>query len=217
MIGLRAELAQRSRLLVLALCGASLCILLLACANLASLLLALARCTRTRAGGAGRAGGGRERLVRQLVTESVGLALVGGIVGVVLAVASAPVLAQLVPDTIPIAEQPSVDLRVLVVATVLVLLTGLAFGVGPAVGAGRSKALDALRDNARAGGGRIGVFARGSWSSRWPRRYPARLVCLLLGRPAHSGDRSRSSDRVLTLRTALPSPRYDMTARRDQF
>jgi len=60
-----------------------------------------------------------------------------------------PVLARLVPDSLPVNGQPSVDLRVLLVAGALVVLTGLTFGVGPAIVAGRSKALDALRSGAR--------------------------------------------------------------------
>jgi predicted permease len=81
----------------------------------------------------------------------MGLALFGGIAGVAIAVAGVPVLARLVPDSLPVSGQPSVDLRVLLAAGALVLLTGLTFGVGPAIAAGRSRALDALRGGARGG------------------------------------------------------------------
>ena len=150
-VDMHDEMSARSRMLVLALCGAALCILLLACANLASLLLA--RSTHRSRELAVRAalGAGRERIVRQLVTESMGLALLGGIVGVAIAVAGVPALARLVPDSLPVSGQPSVDLRVLLAAGALVLLTGLTFGVGPAIAAGRSRALDALRAGARGG------------------------------------------------------------------
>ena len=150
-IGMRDEMSARSRMLVLALCGAALCILLLACANLASLLLARSAHRSRELAVRAALGAGRERIVRQLVTESMTLALLGGVVGVAIAVAGVPLLARLVPDSLPMTGQPSVDLRVLVVAAALVLLTGLAFGVGPAFAAGRSRALDALRTGARGG------------------------------------------------------------------
>jgi predicted permease len=79
------------------------------------------------------------------------LAWIGGVLGVCLAIAGVPVLSRLVPNSLPVNADPSVDLRVLAVAGVLVVLTGLAFGVGPAVAAGRSRALDALRGGARGG------------------------------------------------------------------
>jgi predicted permease len=150
-VGVRDEVSARSRMLVLALCGAALCILLLACANLASLLLARSAHRSRELAVRAALGAGRERIVRQLVTESMGLACLGGLVGVAIAVAGVPVLARLVPDSLPVTGQPSVDLRVLLVAAAVVLLTGLAFGVGPAIAAGRSRGLDALRSGARGG------------------------------------------------------------------
>src|SRR3954452_16628439 len=108
-LGLRDDLSERSRLLVLALCGATLCILLLACANLASLFLARGAHRARELAVRTALGAGRERLVRQLVTESVGIAFIGGIVGVAAAVAGEPLLARLVPSTLPIADHPSLD------------------------------------------------------------------------------------------------------------
>ncbi|MDQ3137115.1 MAG: ABC transporter permease [Gemmatimonadota bacterium] len=134
-LGLRDELSTRARLLVFALCGGALCILLLACANLASLFLARAMHRARELAVRAALGAGRERLVRQLASESLGLAVMGGIVGVAVALAGVPLLARLVPATFPTAAEPTVDLRVLIAAVVLVVLTGLGFGVGPAVGA----------------------------------------------------------------------------------
>jgi putative ABC transport system permease protein len=150
-VDLRDRVSARARLLVLALCGAAACILLLACANLASLLLTRATHRRRELAVRSALGAGRERLVRQLVTESVGLSTIGGIAGIAIAALGLPLLATLIPAGLPTAERPSIDLRVLAAAAVLAIVTGLAFGVGPAIAAGRGKALDALRDGARGG------------------------------------------------------------------
>ena len=217
---LRDELSSRARLLVLALCGAALCILLLAAANLASLLLARAQGRRRELAVRTALGAGRDRLVRQLVTESVAIALVGGIVGVAVAAACVPLLGHLVPSGLPVAGRPTLDLRVLAVAVMVVAATSLLFGVVPGLRTGADDVADALRDTVRAGGGRS-------------RRLRAALVVVevassvvllvssgLLIRAVwriQSIDPGFRAEHVLTARTALPRPRYDVTARRVRF
>src|SRR6185503_7463279 len=102
-IGMRDEVGRGSRMLVLALCGAALCILVLACANLASLFLARGLHRGHELAVRAALGAGRERLVRQLVTESLGLAVAGGAVGVGAAAAGLPLLSRLVPGGLPLA------------------------------------------------------------------------------------------------------------------
>src|SRR5262249_43082842 len=119
------EMPQRSRLLLIALSAASACVLLIACANLASLLLARALGRRRELAVRTAIGAGREQLIRQLMTESLVLAFVGGALGIAVAVASVPLLARLVPATMPIAAAPSVDVRVLLVAAALTLVAGI--------------------------------------------------------------------------------------------
>jgi predicted permease len=219
-LGLRDELSEHARLLVLALCGATLCILLLACANLASLFLARGAHRARELAVRAALGAGRERLVRQLVTESLGIAFVGGIVGVAAAAAGGPLLARLVPSTLPIADRASLDLRVLALAVAFVLLTGFAFGLAPAVRAGGSNALDALRCGARTAGG-----PRQRLRAAFVVIEVAASVVLLVTSGLliravwriQTTDPGFVADHVLTLQTALPWPKYEATARRAQF
>jgi putative ABC transport system permease protein len=150
-VDLRDMVAPQSKTMLWALLGASLCVLLIACANLASLLLARALGRRKELAVRAAMGAGRERLVRQLLTESVLLALCGGVLGMLIAVAAMPLFAALAPTRLPIAALPSVDARVLLFAAGITLLTGLAFGVWPAL---RATGAD-LREGSRSGvGGR---------------------------------------------------------------
>jgi len=73
-------------------------------------------------------GAGRERLMCQLATESLVLAVLGGAAGVLAALAAVPLLAKLVPNTLPIAGAPSADFRVLIFAGLLTCATGIGFG-----------------------------------------------------------------------------------------
>jgi len=219
-LGLRDDLSERSRLLVLALCGATLCILLLACANLASLFLARGTHRAREMAVRTALGAGRERLARQLVTESLGLAFAGGLLGVAAAMLGLPLLARLVPSTLPIAEHPSLDWRVLALALAFILLTGFAFGLAPALRAGRSGGLDALRSGIRAAGGRTQRLR----TALVVVEVAASVVLLVL-----SGLLIRAvwriqeinpgfaAENVLAIQSALPQPKYKSTARRGQF
>jgi predicted permease len=220
MLGLRDELSERARLLLIALCGAALCILLLACANLASLFLARGAYRERELAVRSALGAGADRLARQLVTETMGIAFVGGVVGLAAAVAGMPLLARLIPSTLPIAEQASLDLRVLALAAGFVLLTGFAFGLAPALRAGRSNALDALRSGTRTVGGRTQRLR----ATLVIVEVAASVVLLILSGlliravwRIQAIDPGFVADNVLTLRTTLPLPRYDPVVRRAQF
>ncbi len=217
---LRDDVPARARLMLLALEGAALCILLLACANLTNLQLA-------RAAGRGREvavraalGAGRERLVRQMVTEGAVLAVLGGAAGVGVAAAAVPLFARLVPTTLPIAERPSLDLRVLALAGAFTVLTALGFGLLPALRVGGRRGLGALREGARGGGGR----RQGVRAALVSVQVASSVVLLvssgLLGRAMwrlRGEDPGFRAEGVTTLRTALPFPRYEPTEARHEF
>jgi predicted permease len=213
------NMSPRFRVMLLSLAGASLCLLLLTCANLANLLLARAAAREREMAVRAALGAGRERLVRQLITQSVVLTLLGGAVGILLAALAVPLFSTLVPVTLPVAAQPALDIRVLAVAAIFTALTAIGFGLLPAFRAGRT-GFDALREGTRAGGGarqRVrtvlvavevmvsvilliasGLLIRAAW----------RVQAL---------DPGFRAANVLTLRTALPRPKYNNPVRRTEF
>jgi predicted permease len=217
---LRDQLSSEARLLPLALLGAAACVLLIACTNLTNLLLVRAMVRRKELAVRTALGAGRERLVRQLLTESLLLAVAGGALGVLTAASAVPVLARLVPQSLPIAETPPVDFRVLAFALALTAATGIAFGVLPASRAGRA-GVSGLQEGARAGVGGRRERSRSALVVAEVMASVVLLVCCgLLLRAlwrVQAVDPGFRADGVLTLRTALPLPRYAPTAARAQF
>ncbi|MGH7523069.1 MAG: ABC transporter permease [Gemmatimonadales bacterium] len=212
--------AALARTLLFSLCGAAFCILLITCANLANLLLVRGLARRRELSVRTALGAGRERLVRQLLTESLLLAAAGGAIGIVLAYLAMPLLSALIPMSLPWAEPPTIDLRVLLAAAVLSIATGLGFGVLPAIRTGRGSSFDGLRDDTRSGGGRRARFRSALVVAEVTASVVLLVATALLLRAilrVRAIDPGFRADHVMTLRTELPPYRYSLVATRTAF
>jgi predicted permease len=221
-VSLNDEIVGKSRRPLVVLLVAVAVVLLIASANLANLLLSRAIGRSKEIAVRTALGATRRRIVRQMLTESVVLSCAGGAAGVLVAVFSSAFLSNLIPPGLRLQADLSPDTTVLVFTMLLSTFTGVLFGFAPALQASRLDLNEALKQ----GGGRTSLSAG-------HRRLQNALVVgevalamiMLTGagllirtfaqlRNQYAGLRAES---VLTVRTALPQPKYEVAGKRVSF
>src|SRR5512135_1282059 len=148
---LQDSLVGNVRPMLLVLMGAVVLIVLLASVNVANLLLARASGRQREVAVRLALGASRARMIRQMLTESVMLSLVSGVIGVLTAIAALH-FAQFLPVQIPRLAEVQVDWAVLSFAVLVSLLAGLGFGLVPALQSSRAEIAEAIREGARGSG-----------------------------------------------------------------
>ena len=212
-VPVQEQIAGDSRTGLLVLLGAVAFVLLVACVNVANLLLARASARQKELAIRASLGASRARIVRQGIMESLPLGVIGGLLGLLLAIWGIDLLSSLLPASLPRGNPIIVNTRVLLFTFGLALLTVLIFGLLPALQAGKADVRESLNE-----GGRTGIGSRKQ--SRMRRLLVITEVALALVLLVASGLMVRSfiklrqvdvgftQHNVITLRVPLPAAKY---------
>ncbi|HEX9004807.1 MAG TPA: ABC transporter permease, partial [Blastocatellia bacterium] len=221
-VPLRKQFTGEMRLALIVLLFAVGFVLLIACANVANLLLVRAAARQREIAVRAALGANRWRIIRQLLTESLLLAILGGIAGLVLAWWGTDLLVSLSPPELMNLAQAKINLPVLGFTMAVSLLTGVIFGLAPAFETTRLNLTESLKE----GGKNIGGSSR---SHRLRNSLVVTEVALALVLLVGAGLLIRSFARlqavdpgfnvenVLTMKVGLPNRKYDTDQKRIQF
>jgi putative ABC transport system permease protein len=205
--------AVRPALLVLLLAVGA--VLLIACANVANLLLARSEARHKELAIRSVLGASRRRIVMQLLAESLLLSLSGGAAGIVLAAALTHALAALDPLKIPRVHDITLDGRVLAFTAAISIVTGIVFGIVPALQSARADLQPVLKEGGRDSRSGSGWLRRALVVAEVAASVALIAAALLLARSFTrllSVDAGFNPEHVLTLRTSLPPARYPDSA-----
>jgi len=222
LLSLHDRVVTNSRSALLILFGAVGLVLLIACANFANLLLARAAARRQELVIRAALGAGRARLVRQMLTESTLLSLVGGAGGLVLAMWGVDLLTALKPANLPRLSSIGIDGWVLAFTLGISVLTGVIFGLIPALNASKLEAGEALKESSR---GSTGGIARLRARNLLVVSEIALALVLLIGAGLlikslwrlRTIDPGFNPDGLVTMRIELPEARYREIPKQTQF
>ena len=186
-------------------------VLLIACANVANLMLARSEARQKEIAIRAVLGAGRGRIVRQLLTESMVLSTFGAGLGVLLAYGLMRALVALDPLKVPRVQDLGVDARVLAFTAIVAVITGIVFGIAPAVHASRADLQPALKEGGRDSRSSTGVLRRVLVVGEIAASLALVAVAILLTRSFAqllAVDAGFNVTHVLTFRTSLPSTTY---------
>ena len=207
---LQEELVGKRRTALLVLLGATTLLLLVTCANVTNLLLSQAAARRHEIAMRAVLGATRGRIVRQLLAESIVLAVAGTVSGVALAPPMLGAMRALLPAELSGVAPATIDLRVLAFASALALVTGIAFGVWPAVGTARSAPAETIKAGGRQatarGAGRARRVLVGAELALTVVLLVGSLLMLRSFARLMSLDRGMQTDEVGTLELAFAGP-----------
>ncbi len=219
-VSLHEQVTGKVRPTLLVLMSAVALMLLIACANVANLLLARANSRRKEIAIRNALGASRLRIVVQLLSESLVLSLAGGLLGLLFAYWTIDALVGIIPQDIPRANEIGVDARVLGFTFAIAVLTGLLFGLAPAIHASKSNLMGTIKE-----AGRRSLGGRSILSGSLVIAEVALSLVLLIGAGLLVRSFSRVlavnpgfvPDKIVTFDVALPWAKYSREQSRAFF